>query len=91
MTKLADFESPPIDDEERYSPQPPHRRRFRRPLIGLLALLLVAVAGLGVAYGWTRTQYFVGADQDKVAIFKGCRKDCLACLCRGFTRYSSSQ
>jgi PPM family protein phosphatase len=71
VTKLADFESHPIDDEERYSPQPPHQRRFRRPLIGLLALLLVAVAGLGVVYGWTRTQYFVGADQDKVAIFQG--------------------
>ena len=24
-----------------------------------------------MAYGWTRTQYFVGADQDKVAIFQG--------------------
>jgi protein phosphatase len=71
VTKLADFESPPIDDEERYGPQPPDRRRVRRPLIGLLALLLVAVAGLGVAYGWTRTQYFVGAAQDKVAIFQG--------------------
>jgi protein phosphatase len=71
VTKLADIESPPVDDEERYSPQPPHQRRFRRPLIGLLALLLVAVAGLGMAYGWTRTQYFVGADQDKVAIFQG--------------------
>jgi PPM family protein phosphatase len=71
VTKLADFESHPIDDEERYGPQPPDRRRFRRPLIGLLALLLVAVAGLGVAYGWTRTQYFVGAAQDKVAIFQG--------------------
>jgi PPM family protein phosphatase len=70
VTKLADFE-PPIDDEERYSPQPPDRRRFRRPLVGLLALLLVAVAGLGVAYGWTRSQYFVGADHDKVAIFQG--------------------
>ncbi|HEX6757887.1 MAG TPA: protein phosphatase 2C domain-containing protein [Propionibacteriaceae bacterium] len=71
VTKLADFEPPPVDDEERYSPQPPHQRRFRRPLIGLLALLFVAVAGLGMAYGWTRTQYFVGTDQDKVAIFQG--------------------
>jgi serine/threonine protein phosphatase PrpC len=71
VTKLADFEPPPVDDEERYSPQPPHQRRFRRPLIGLLALLLIAVAGLGMAYAWTRTQYFVGADQDKVAIFQG--------------------
>jgi serine/threonine protein phosphatase PrpC len=71
VTKLAGFEPPPVDDEERYSPQPPHKRRFRKPLIGLLGLLLVAVAGLGMAYGWTRTQYFVGADQDKVAIFQG--------------------
>jgi PPM family protein phosphatase len=71
VTKLADFEAPPADDEERYSPQAPHRGRFRKPLIGLLAVVLLAVAGLGIAYGWTRTQYFVGADQDKVAIFQG--------------------
>ncbi|HKX14941.1 MAG TPA: protein phosphatase 2C domain-containing protein [Propionibacteriaceae bacterium] len=70
VTSLANLE-PTHDDEERYSPQPPHRRRFRRPLVGLLALLLIAVAGLGMAYAWTRTQYFVGADQDKVAIFQG--------------------
>jgi protein phosphatase len=24
-----------------------------------------------MAYGWTRTQYFVGADRDRVAIFQG--------------------
>jgi serine/threonine protein phosphatase PrpC len=71
VTKLADFEAAPADDEERYSPQAPHRGRFRKPLIGLLAVVLLAVAGLGIAYGWTRTQYFVGADQDKVAIFQG--------------------
>ena len=71
VTKLADFEPPPIEDEERYKPQAPHQRRLRKPLIGLLALLLIAVAGLGMAYVWTRTQYFVGADQNKVAIFQG--------------------
>jgi protein phosphatase len=71
VTNLADFEPTPVADEERYTPQAPHQRRFRRPLVGLLVLLLVAVAGVGMAYGWTRTQYFVGADQDKVAIFQG--------------------
>jgi PPM family protein phosphatase len=71
VTNLADLERSLVDDEERYNPQAPHRRRFVRPLVGLLVLLVVAVAGLGVAYGWTRTQYFVGADQDKVVIFQG--------------------
>jgi PPM family protein phosphatase len=67
----ADFEPPPVDDEERYSPQAPHRRRLGKPLIGVLVLLLIAAAGVSIAYGWTRTQYFVGADQDRVAIFQG--------------------
>jgi serine/threonine protein phosphatase PrpC len=71
VTGLADLEATATNDEERYDPQAPHRHRFRRPLIGLLALVLVAVAGLGIAYAWTRTQYFVGADRDKVAIFQG--------------------
>jgi len=71
VTRLADLDHPPTDDEERYDPQAPRQRRFRRPLIGLLVLVLIAVAGLGTAYAWTRTQYFVGADRDKVAIFQG--------------------
>jgi PPM family protein phosphatase len=71
VTGLADLEATATNDEERYDPQAPHRHRFRRPLVGLLALVLVAVAGLGIAYAWTRTQYFVGADRDKVAIFQG--------------------
>ena len=62
---------PEAADEERYTPQAPHRRRFVRPLIGLLVLLLVAGAGLGTAYAWTRTQYFVGAAGDQVAIYQG--------------------
>ena len=70
VTRLADLESTP-DDEERYSPQAPHHGRLRRPVIGVLVLVLVAVAGLGMAYAWTRTQYFVGADRDQVAIFQG--------------------
>jgi protein phosphatase len=71
VTRLADLDAGPSDDEQRYDPQAPHQHRFRRPMIGLLVLMLIVVAGLGVAYAWTRTQYFVGADRDKVAIFQG--------------------
>ena len=70
VTRLADFETTP-DDEERYSPQAPNHGRIRRPVIGILVLVLVAVAGLGMAYAWTRTQYFIGTDRDNVAIFQG--------------------
>lgn len=59
------------DDESRYNPQAPTRRRFLRPLIGLLVLVLVAGAGLSAAYAWSRTQYFVGVAQDNVAIYQG--------------------
>lgn len=59
------------DDEARYSPQAPHQRRFVRPLVGLLVLVLVLGAGLGAAYAWTRTQYFVGDSNNRVAIFQG--------------------
>ena len=64
-------ESPEGIDEERYTPQAPTRRRLVRPLIGLVVLLLIAAAGLGTAYAWTRTQYFVGAAGDNVAIYRG--------------------
>jgi serine/threonine protein phosphatase PrpC len=60
-----------VDDEARYTPQAPGRRRLFRPLVGLLALLLIAAAGLGAAYAWTRTQFYVGAAGDQVAIYQG--------------------
>ena len=59
------------DDEARYSPRAPNKRRMMRPLAGLLVLLLIAGAGLAAAYAWTRTQYYVGAAGDKVAIYQG--------------------
>jgi serine/threonine protein phosphatase PrpC len=63
----------PVDnaDEARYNPVPPKRYRFVRPVVLILALLLVLGAGVGAAYAWTRTQYFVGADGQQVAIFRG--------------------
>jgi protein phosphatase len=59
------------EDEARYNPQPPRQRRLVRPLLGVLILLLVAAAGLGAAYAWTRTQYYVSAAGDQVAIYQG--------------------
>jgi serine/threonine protein phosphatase PrpC len=67
----AGADGPGADDEERYLPQPPRKRRLGRPLVGLLALLLIVGAGLGSAYAWTRTQYYVGAANEHVAIYRG--------------------
>jgi PPM family protein phosphatase len=60
-----------VDDESRYSPQAPSRRRLRRPLLWLLVVLLLASVGLGSAYAWARTQFYVGAAGEKVAIYQG--------------------
>jgi protein phosphatase len=74
---LDNDENPPgpgpaaVDDESRYTPRAPGRRRLVRPLIGLLVLLLVAGAALGAAYAWTRTQFYVGVAGDQVAIYQG--------------------
>ena len=59
------------DDESRYTPGPPSKRPIVRSLLVGLAILLVAAAGLGAGYAWTRTQYFVGAAGEQVAIYQG--------------------
>lgn len=59
------------DEEERYAPQAPPRRRWKRPLVGLLVVLLLVVGGGAAGYAWSRTQYFVGAADEQVAIFRG--------------------
>lgn len=58
-------------DEARYDPRPPHRRRFWRPLVTAVLVLVVVAAGLGTAYAWTRSQYYVGVAGQQVAIYRG--------------------
>lgn len=65
-----------IDPEEiRYAAQPPARRRWLRRTIGLLVLLALLAGGGKVTYNWTQSQYFVSADNGKVAIFRGVQAD----------------
>ncbi len=64
----------PEDDEEemlRYAPRPPARFLWLRRVV-LVALVVGAV--IGAAFGalaWTRTQYYIGVDGDRVAIYQG--------------------
>lgn len=59
------------EDEDRYAPQPPSKRRWQRPLLLSLVVLLIIAAGTAAGYAWTRTQYYVGAADENVAIFQG--------------------
>ncbi|SJN37242.1 Protein serine/threonine phosphatase PrpC, regulation of stationary phase [Microbacterium esteraromaticum] len=50
------------------------RRARRRRMAWLFALFLAVVALVGagfLAYNWTQTRYFVGADEDSVVIYRG--------------------
>jgi serine/threonine protein phosphatase PrpC len=62
-------------DESRYDPVPPDRRRFVRPLVTVALVLVVVAAGLGAAYAWTRSQYYVGTAGQQVAIYRGVSED----------------
>ena len=59
--------APAVDAEDR-APRPRNVRRLGL-VAGLTALLLLAGAGVGWAY--VRSQYYVGASDDHVAVFRG--------------------
>jgi PPM family protein phosphatase len=51
--------------------RPVRRRRRRRRLLFVLVVLVVLGGGLYGLYRWTQTQYFVGAADEQVAVYRG--------------------
>jgi protein phosphatase len=58
-------------------PEPARRRRGLRPVLALLGVLVVLVAGVFVARTLVLQQYYVGVDQDQVTIYQGVRGNVL--------------
>ncbi len=72
VTTTSDDGAHEVDPEElRYAPRPPRRRAGLKRAALVVLGLLVAAAVLGGAYAWTQTQYYVAADGDQVAIYRG--------------------
>lgn len=51
------------------------RGRWGRRLGGLLVVVLLLGAGLYAGYAWTQQQYFVGAQDGKVTVYRGVAQD----------------
>ncbi|HCE60885.1 Stp1/IreP family PP2C-type Ser/Thr phosphatase [Janibacter terrae] len=51
------------------------RGRWGRRLGGLLVVVLLLGAGLYAGYAWTQQQYFVGAQDGKVTVYRGVAED----------------
>ncbi|MEU0283380.1 PP2C family serine/threonine-protein phosphatase [Streptomyces sp. NPDC088147] len=61
------------DDEEFVKPRP-RRRWLKTSFYAVLALAVVG-GGLYGGYYWTQTQYYVGANQQHVALYRGISQD----------------
>ncbi|MEJ7634706.1 BofC C-terminal domain-containing protein [Aeromicrobium sp.] len=62
-------------EELRYAPRPPSRLRWLRWAAVVAVLVMILAAGGAWAYSWSQKQYFVAAQDGKVAIFKGVQAD----------------
>ncbi|WP_166346385.1 PP2C family protein-serine/threonine phosphatase [Phytoactinopolyspora limicola] len=55
----------------RYALRSPRRYRWVRPVVLLVAVVLLGWVGLNIADQWVRSQYYVGQSDGEVAIFQG--------------------
>jgi len=63
---------PSVDPEERrYAPRAPRRFLWLRRAALVVVALAIVSGGLAIAYSWSQTQYFVGANRGSVAIYQG--------------------
>ena len=60
-------QAPPV----RTHAQPADHRGRRRAVTVVLAALVLLLAGTGAGFAYVRSQYFVGLDGNKVAVFRG--------------------
>jgi serine/threonine protein phosphatase PrpC len=58
---------PPV----RVAPAPAARRGHRRTVLVLFGVAIVVLGTAGAGYSYVRSQYFVGLDGDRVAVFRG--------------------
>lgn len=70
--KAAALRPPREEPATPLEPDEEDRPRRRGLLVAVLVLLLLALGGASYgAYRWSQTQYYVGASDDSVAIFRG--------------------
>ncbi|MFE3826030.1 PP2C family protein-serine/threonine phosphatase [Streptomyces sp. NPDC059092] len=62
------------DGSDDYVKERPRRRWLKRSLYSVLALAVVG-GGLYGGYRWTQTQYYVGASEQHVALYRGISQD----------------
>lgn len=75
LTHKASTTMPPHGDaaEDHGRMRPPSRGWLIPAFMAIMGLILLSVLGLG--YLWTQTQYYVGNDSGRVAIFNGVSQD----------------
>jgi serine/threonine protein phosphatase PrpC len=68
-------EPEPTDDDEPQVGPPASRRRWLARVLATVVILAVLGAGAYAAWSWSQQQYYVGADGQDVAIYRGLPQD----------------